>query len=58
MENTTNYGLRKYQSGDLFNPLTVNNPNLDDIDTDMKSISDCAIGRATELVSQIGRAHV
>ena len=52
MENTTNYGLRKYQSGDLFNPLTVNNPNLDDIDTDMKAISDRAIGRATELVSQ------
>ena len=52
MENTTNYGFRKYQSGDLFNPLTVNNPNLDDIDTDMKAISDRAIGRATELVSQ------
>lgn len=52
METTTNYGLRKYQSGDLFNPLTVNNPNLDDIDTDMKAVSDRAIGRATELVSQ------
>ena len=52
MENTTNYGLRKYQSGTLFNPLTMNNPNLDDIDTDMKAISDRAIGRATELVSQ------
>ena len=52
MENTTNYSLRKYQSGDLFNPLTMNNPNLDDIDTDMKAISDRAIGRATELVSQ------
>ena len=52
MENTTNYGLRKCQTGDLFNPLTVNNPNLDDIDTDMKAISDRAIGRATELVSQ------
>lgn len=52
MENTTNYSLRKYQSGDLFNPLTVNNPNLDDIDADMKAISDRAIGRATELVSQ------
>ena len=52
MENTTNYGLRKYQTGDLFNPLTVNNPNLDDIDTDMKAISDRTIGRATELVSQ------
>ena len=39
MENTTNYGLRKYQTGNLFNPLTVNNPNLDDIDADMKAIS-------------------
>ena len=52
METTTNYGFKKYQSGDLFNPLTVNNPNLDDIDTDMKAVSDRAIGRATELVSQ------
>lgn len=52
METTTNYGLKKYQSGDLFNPLTVNNPNLDDIDTDIKAVSDRAIGRATELVSQ------
>lgn len=52
METTTNYELRKYQSGDLFNPLTVNNPNLDDIDADMKAISDRSIGRATELVSQ------
>lgn len=51
MQTTTNYELRKYESGDLFNPLTVNNPNLDDIDTDMKAISDRAIGRATELVS-------
>lgn len=52
METTTNFGLKKYQSGDLFNPLTVNNPNMDDIDAYMKAISDRAIGRATELVSQ------
>lgn len=52
MEITTNYKLKKYQAGDLFNPLTVNNPNVDDIDTDMKAISDRAVGRATELVSQ------
>ena len=52
METTTNYGLKKYQAGDLFNPLTINNPNVDDIDTDMKAISDRAVGRATELVSQ------
>lgn len=52
METTTNYGLKKYQVGDLFNPLTINNPNVDDIDMDMKAISDRAVGRATELVSQ------
>lgn len=52
MQTTTNYDLKKYESGDYFNPLTVNNSNLDEIDTNMKAISDRAIGRATELVSQ------
>ena len=52
METTNNYNLRKYETGDLFNPLTVNNPNVEDIDADMKAISDRAVGRATELVSQ------
>lgn len=52
MENTTNFNLQKYQSGDYFNPLTVGNPNLDVIDATMKSNSNRAIGRATELVSQ------
>ena len=52
MENTTNYNLQKYQSGDYFNPLTVGNPNLDRIDATMKLNSDRSIGRATELGSQ------
>ena len=51
MQTTTNYGLKTYQSGDLFNPLTVDNANMEAIDTDLKAVSDRAIGRATELVS-------
>lgn len=52
METTTNYGLKTYESGDLFNPLTTDNVNMETIDTDLKAVSDRAIGRATELVSQ------
>ena len=52
MNTTTNYGLKTYQSGDYFNPLTVENANIEAIDTDMKAIDDKTIGRATELVSQ------
>lgn len=52
METTTNYGLKTYQAGDLFNPLTTDNVNMQTIDTDLKAVSDRAIGRATELVSQ------
>ena len=51
MQTTTNYGLKTYQSGDLFNPLTVENANMEALDTDLKAVSDRAIGRATELVS-------
>ena len=52
MNTTTNFGLKTYQSSDLFNPLTVENVNMEIIDTDMKAIDDKTIGRATELVSQ------
>ena len=52
METTTNYGLKTYEAGDLFNPLTTDNVNMETIDTDLKAVSDRAIGRATELVSQ------
>lgn len=52
MQTTTNYGLKTYQAGDLFNPLTTDNVNMETIDTDLKAVSNRAIGRATELVSQ------
>ena len=32
---TTNFGLKKYEGTDLFNPLTFENPNTDDIDAAM-----------------------
>lgn len=51
MQTTTNYGLKTYQSGDLFNPLTTENYNSEKIDTEMKAIDERTIGRATELVS-------
>ena len=51
MNTTTNYDYKTYESGDLFNPLTVENANMAAIDTDLKAVSDRAIGRATELVS-------
>ena len=52
METTTNYGLKTYEAGDLFNPLTTDNVNMETLDTDLKAVSNRAIGRATELVSQ------
>ena len=52
MITTTNFGLKTYQSSDLFNPLTVENVNMETIDTNMKTIDNKTIGRATELVSQ------
>lgn len=51
MQTTTNYGLKTYQSSDLFNPLIVENANMETLDTGLKAISDRSIGRATELVS-------
>lgn len=51
MNTTTNYEFKTYESGDLFNPLTVENANMAALDTDLKAVSDRAIGRATELVS-------
>lgn len=51
MQTTTNYGLKTYQSGDLFNPLTTENYNTEKLDTELKGIDDRTIGRATELVS-------
>lgn len=55
MNTTTNYGLKQYEGTDLFNPLTVENVNMGDIDTAMKAISDHSVGAATELTT--GTVH-
>lgn len=55
MNTTTNYGLKLYEGTDLFNPLTVENVNTGDIDTEMKAISDHSVGTATELTT--GTVH-
>ena len=55
MESTTNYGLKVYEGADLFNPLTVENTNMESIDLISKAISDQAIGTATELTT--GTVH-
>jgi len=55
MNTTTNYGLKQYEGTDLFNPLTVENVNMGDIDTALKAVSDHAVGTATELTT--GTVH-
>lgn len=55
MNTTTNYGLKQYDGTDLFNPLTVENVNMGNIDTALKSVSDHAVGTATELTT--GTVH-
>lgn len=55
MQTTTNYGLKTYEGNDLFNPLVVENPNTETVDTVMKAISDKAVGNATEL--KTGTVH-
>lgn len=52
---TTNYGFNISEGSDLVNPLTDIFPNFEDIDTDLKSVSDDAIGTATELLT--GTVH-
>lgn len=55
MQTTINYGLKVYEGTDLFNPLTVENVNAQTIDTDLKAVSDAAVGSATELLT--GTVH-
>lgn len=55
MESTTNYALKVYEGTDLFNPLTVENVNTEALDLIIKSISDQAVGTATELTT--GTVH-
>lgn len=55
MQNTENFNLKVYEGEDLFNPLTVENVNVQAIDTQMKNNENHAVGDATELVS--GTVH-
>lgn len=55
MQNTENFNLKVYDGEDLFNPLTVENVNIQAIDTQMKKNENHAVGDATELVS--GTVH-
>lgn len=52
---TTNYGFHISEGADLVNPLTDIFPNFEDIDTDLKGVSDSAVGTATELLT--GTVH-
>lgn len=51
MNYTTNYNLNKPEGTDLYNHLTIDNPNMDTIDAAMHANKLQAIGDATELVS-------
>lgn len=55
MNQTTNYNLKLYEGTDLFNPLTVENVNVNDLDGIVKGVSDAAVGTATELLT--GTVH-
>lgn len=52
---TTNYGFNISEGTDLVNPLTDIFPNFESIDTDLKGVSDSAVGTATELLT--GTVH-
>ena len=52
---TTNYGLNISEGTDLVNPLTDIFPNFETLDTDLKDVSDSAVGSATELLT--GTVH-
>lgn len=55
MNQTTNYELSLYEGTDLFNPLTVENVNFNDLDSIIKAISNRAFSAATELLT--GTVH-
>lgn len=52
---TTNYGWNISEGTDLVNPLTDIFPNFESQDTDLKNVSNCSIGTATEL--KTGTVH-
>ena len=55
MQNTDNFDLKLYEGEDLFNPLVVENVNIQAIDIQMKKNENHTVGDATELIS--GTVH-
>lgn len=55
MNYTTNFNLNKPEGTDLYNHLTIDNPNMDIIDGAMQANKLASVGNATELVS--GTVH-
>lgn len=55
MNTTTNYELKQYEGSDEFNPLAVDVPNLETIDTVMKANSNKSIPEASHVLS--GTVH-
>lgn len=55
MNRTTNYELYQYEGSDEFNPLAVDVPNMNTIDTVMKANSDKSVPLATHVLS--GSVH-
>ena len=52
---TTYYGLNISEGNDPVNPLVDIFPNFEDLDSDLKDVSDAAVGTATELTT--GTVH-
>ena len=55
MTNTINFNLIEYEGSDLFNPLSVENVNMQRVDLAMKQVQELGVGTATEVVS--GTVH-
>lgn len=55
MTNTTNFNLIEYEGSDLFNPLSVENVNMQRVDIALKQVQELGVGTAAEVVS--GTVH-
>lgn len=55
MQNTDNFGLHIYEGSDIFNPLTVENENMETIDEQMFLNSIATVSQAVEIKS--GTVH-
>lgn len=51
MKQTSHYKLKQYEGADLFNPLTVEAQNIQDIDNGMYANKTAAVQSATEVKS-------